>query len=151
MLYLSLKLVHFVFMGTWFGSSLFSLRDIKSSFAAGPAHIPLLRARMQVVGRLAMLSGALTLLSGVGLIFALGGFAAVPRAIHIGLLTGLVTAIVGGAGVGRTWQAIEQRLDAGADAAAVAPLVKRIGMLSGIFHLLWVVSLVLMVFRGAIG
>ncbi|MBX7100409.1 MAG: hypothetical protein K1X89_22010 [Myxococcaceae bacterium] len=151
MLYLSLKLVHFVFMGTWFGSSVFALRDIKSALAAGPAHFSLLRGRMLVVGRLAMLSGALTLLSGVGLIFALGGFAAVPKAIHVGLLTGLATAIVGGAGVGRTWQAIDQRLEAGGDAAAVAPLVKRIAMLSGIFHLLWVVSLVLMVFRGAIG
>ncbi len=151
MLYLSLRLVHLVFMGTWFGSNLLSIRDVKTSFAAGPAHLPGLRDRMMRSGRLATISGGLTLLSGFGLIFMLGGFSSVPRAIHIGLATGIACSIVGAAGVGRTWMLIEKKLDAGAEPSTLEPLLKRLTMLSGIFQLLWLVSLVLMVFRAVAG
>ncbi len=151
MLYLSLRLVHFISMGVWFGSNLLALRDIRTSLAAGPSNIGPLKARMQSGGMLATISGVITLLTGLALIFVLGGFKSVPRAIHIGLLTGIICAVVGGAGVGRTWFMIEKKLDAGADAASLAPLMKRIGMLSGIFQLLWLVTLILMVFRGAVG
>lgn len=151
MLYLSLKFVHFIFMSTWMGSSLFAMRDIRTSLAGGTGQVPGLRDRMGRIGKLAMLSGAMTILTGFGLIFALGGFGAVPRGIHIGMTTGILTGIIGGVGVGRTWAQIDAKLGAGADPASLAALVKRIGMFSGIFHGLFFVTLLLMVFRLYVG
>jgi hypothetical protein len=151
MAFAALRLVHFVFMATWFGTGLFALRDVRTALAAGPAHVPLLRQRMRVVGIAASASGALTLLSGFGLIFALGGFASVPAAIHMGLGLAIVTAVVGGAGIGGTWRKIDAALEAGADPATVAPLLGRLRMFSGAFQGCWFATLLLMVFRGVIG
>ena len=142
-----LKFVHLFTMAAWIGSSMFAPADIRRTFA-GNGDFAALRERMRSIGRVAMGSGALTFLSGLALIFALGGFGTVTPAIHIGLVTGLVTAIVGGAGIGRTWGEIDKKLAANADPASLAPLVRRIGILSHVFHLLWLVTLVLMVFRG---
>jgi hypothetical protein len=151
MFFPALRLVHFVFMATWFGTGLFALRDVRATLAAGPAHVPLLRERMRVVGIAAGASGALTILSGLGLIFALGGFASVPRAIHMGLGLAIVTGVVGGAGIGGTWRKIDTALAAGADPATLTPLLARLRAFSGAFQACWFGTLLLMVFRGAIG
>ena len=59
----------------------------------------------------------------------------------------LAAIAIGTGGIGGTWKKIQKRIDEGADPASLGDLAKRIAMLSGIFHLLWLVTLVLMVFR----
>ena len=89
-----------------------------------------------------------TLTTGFGLIFAVGGMGAVPVAIHIGMTLGLILAGVGGA-IAMAWSAIEAGIDAGQTPEALQPLVKRIRVLGAVFHALWFITLVLMVFRSA--
>ena len=70
-----------------------------------------------------------------------------PVPIHIGLTLTLVAIGVGALGLGGTWRRIDAQLKEGASRESVAPLVKRTAMFSGIFQLLWLVILLLMVFR----
>lgn len=149
MLVLALRFIHIIAMTLWFAAGVFATSDIRRSLA-NPAEIPGLRVRMKKTGIFAIIGGVLTILTGVGLIFSLGGFGAVPVPIHIALLLSVVQAGIGGGGIGRTWAQIEAKLDAGADPAAVQPLVARIAMMGGIFHALWAINLGLMIFRGAL-
>jgi hypothetical protein len=149
-MYIGLRLLHILCMTAWFGSMLFVTGDVKRTIAAGPAHLPLLRDRVGRVNRVAGIAGALTVLSGFALIFAVGGFKAVPPAIHTGMLLGLIAWAIGALGFGRTWTALSVRLDAGADAASVADLVKRLGMFTGLFHATWLAALLTMVLRNGL-
>jgi hypothetical protein len=152
MLYLGLRLVHILFMTTWIGSALFATADVKRTFATGePSHLPLLRERMRKTGIAAGVSGLVTVLTGIALIFVLGGFGKVPIAIHIGLTTGVLALVVGAGGIGGTWRKIDTAIGSGAPMASLQPLVGRLAMLGGIFHLLLFSTLVLMVLRTAIG
>ncbi|MBL9039188.1 MAG: hypothetical protein JNG84_11770 [Archangium sp.] len=151
MLILSLRLVHFIFMAMWFGASLFATRDVRTSIAAGPTAFPGLRDRMKRTSIASMISGPMVLLTGLGLIFAMGGFAAMPKAIHIALGLAIVMSVVGAVGVGGTWDKIDAQLTADATPEKLAPLVRRLAMFGGIFHGLWTAVLVLMVFRYVIG
>lgn len=150
MLYYALRFVHLIFMATWFGSTLFTSGDIKRTLAAGPAGVPALRERVARSSRIAGLSALLTIVTGIALIFVLGGFGSVPPPIHISLVLALAAMAIGAGGIGGAWKKIEKRIDEGADPTSLGDLAKRISMLSGIFHLLWLVTLVLMVFRASL-
>lgn len=149
MLYLTLRLLHISFMAIWIGAIFFSSGDVRRTLATPDANLDLLRDRMHRSLRLAAASGLITLVTGVALIFALGGMGSVPIGIHIGLLTGLIMLGVGGGLVGRSWKQIDAALAGGASRESVAPLVKKLAMGNGIFHGLWTLTLVLMVFRAA--
>ncbi len=142
-----LKLIHLVFMAAWFGSMLFVAGDVKRTLATEGANLDLLRDRCARYKRISVVSAILTLATGFGMIFELGGMGAVPFPIHISILTGLAALVVGAAGIGRTWQRIDGRLSEGASAADVTGDVKKLGMFTGIFHSLWLGTLMLMVFR----
>ncbi len=142
-----LKLLHLVFLDAWFGSVLFVAGDVRRTVATDGADLDLLRDRCARYKRISMVSAILTLATGFGLIFTLGGMGAVPFPIHISILTGLAALVVGAAGIGKTWQRIDGRLSGGASAADVAGDVKKLGMFTMVFHTLWLGTLVLMVFR----
>jgi hypothetical protein len=103
---LLLRSLHLLFMGLWVAAGMYVAGDVRRTMAAGPEHLPLLRDRVRRASRFTSISGAATLLSGLGLILALGGFAAVPPAIHVGFVATLVLAVLGAKGVGvpgRRW------------------------------------------------
>jgi len=77
----------------------------------------------------------------------MGGMAAVPRGIHFGIASTFILFAIGAGGLGRTTQAIADGIEAGQSAEQLSPLVKRMGMATGLFHTMWLVTLVLMVFR----
>lgn len=94
-------------------------------------------------GLIASIFGALTLLSGLALIFYRGGFAVISPTIHVALTLVLVMLAIG--------QLVQRpatdRLKAAAtddDAAGWASARKRLAMSEGIQQLLWLVVLVLM-------
>ncbi len=149
MTYLSLRAVHLLFMGVWFGVTLLSAGDMKRTLATqpDPAALELLSDRMMRSGRMAGISGILTWLSGLALVMYLGGMAAVPWPIHLALTLALVMIGLGAGGLNRTWGQIAAQLKGDAKVEDVRPLMKRISMMSGIFHLLWLVCFLLMVFR----
>jgi hypothetical protein len=136
-----------LFMATWLGAVLFSSGDAKRTLANPSAHLPLLRDRMARSTRVAGISALGTVLSGFGLIFVLGGFGSVSPGIHVGLVLSIVLMGIGGGFIGRNWKKIEAGLDDGKDAASLAPFAKQMSIGAMIFHTLWFVVLVLMVFR----
>ncbi len=151
MTYLVLRLLHILFTATWFGSTLFAGGDIRRTLAAGPEHVALLRERMRRVTRVVAASAVLSILTGFALIFAVGGFGAVPVGIHMGMLTAVLAWVVGFLGQGMTWAKIDAALDRGAPPAEVEPLARRYAMANRAVHGLWLLTLILMVFRGQIG
>jgi hypothetical protein len=146
---LVLRLVHFLAMGLWFGASLLSTGDVRRTIKAG-GDTTLLNERMKRMTRVVGPSALLTIVSGVLMIFAMGGFAAVRPAIHIGLVLTIVMWVVGGGGMGLKWRQIQKAMEEGKDAAALAPHLKKMSMMAGIFQLLWLVTLLLMIFRNVI-
>ena len=146
MLYLNLRLFHILFMATWFGAMLFAPGDAKRAIAAGPEHLSLLRDRMRRAGRVSSTSAFLTVASGVALIFSMGGMGAVPVPIHIGLLGGIIGWVLTGV-FSYTWKQIDAGIESGTSAQDLAPLAKRLSMIAGMFHLSWLGTLVLMVYR----
>jgi hypothetical protein len=145
-LYLGLRFVHILLMAAWFAPHLFMAGDARRTIEGG-GDLGLLRGRLALAGRVGGASGTLTLLTGVALIFLVGGFGAVSPAIHVGLLLGLAMWFVGLLGTGGTARKIDAAIAAGATKEALLPLARRLSMFTGIFHLLWVVTLLLMVFR----
>lgn len=149
MLYLVLRFVHIGAMAAWFAPMLFLPGDVRRAIDGGD--LAALRGRLGRYGAVSGGAALLTLLSGIALIFTLGGFTAVPHSIHIGLLLGLVMWAFGAFGVGRAVRELDAAIAAGSSRETLAPFARRIGKSTGIFHLLWVVNLGLMVFRHALG
>lgn len=146
-IFLVARTVHFICMALWIGFGIYAGLDARTSFAAGPSNFPALRARQRRVGPIMGASGFLTLASGLVMIFCHGGFAHVPVCIHVGLLTGLISGVVGAVGIGGTWSKVDKMMEEGKDVAMMEPLMKRIGTLGKVFQALWLVTLLLMVFR----
>ena len=154
---LSVRALHFIFMAIWIGAAMMTPGDVKRSFAAGnPAatELELLRARVRLGSIVAAVGAWGTILSGLGLVFLMGGFAAVPRAIHAALVVAVVMLIVGRVGLGRSWSKISDLLGPDPSAVAherVAPLLRKYRTLSMVLKSLWLVVLLLMVFRNVLG
>ncbi len=152
-LLLSVRLLHFTGMALWIGSSMSMPGDVKRSFADGvptPRDLELLGARGRLAGRVATVGGVLTILTGVAMIFMLGGFGKVSPAIHASLVLAVLLAILGGALIGGTWNKILDELGPRGDGATreqIEPLLKRFRIYSMVFKTGWLVILFLMVFR----
>lgn len=95
-----------------------------------------------------MMSSLTTLLTGLCLIFLLGGFAVVPLNIHIALSLMLVAQVVSATimrpGVG---QLVKLAGESVWNPSAVDTPLKKLAMGQGILHLLWLGMLVLMLVR----
>jgi hypothetical protein len=147
--YLILRFIHIAAMAAWFAPMIFMAGDVRRSIEAGGDMNPL-RARMVRAGVIAGVGGSVTVLSGLALIFALGGFKAVPHAIHAGLLLGVILWLVGALGMGGASRKLDAAIVAGAPKAELVAIARRMSAITGIFHLLWAVTLALMVFRGVL-
>lgn len=151
MTYLTLRLVHILFMATWIGSVMFMTGDVRRTVQAGPVHLDLLRDRVRRFARLGGASALITIVTGVALIVNVGGMGAVSPAIHTGLTLGLVAWGVSGGVIGGGWRKLDAGLASGQDAATLAPFLMRMRIGAMVFHSLWLVILILMVFRSQIG
>ncbi len=150
MLYLGLRFVHIAAMAAWFAPMLFMAGDARRSIEAGGDLAPL-RARLGRAGAVAGAGGTLTVITGIALIFAMGGFGAVPIPIHVGLTLGLVLWALGAIGMGGTVRKLDAAIAAGAPKEELLGFARRMSALTGVFHLLWLASLGLMVFRNVLG
>lgn len=140
-------------MAVWIGVAMMIPGDVKRSFKGGiPAkpELDALRGRVAYGGKVGPVGGIGTILTGVGLIFLLGGFAAVPPAIHVSLVLAIGLAVLGVVFIGGAWRRIDERIGpegTGASRDDIAPLLRRYRVLSMMFKTGWLVILVLMVFR----
>ncbi len=136
-LYVALKILHILSMAVWFAAPLTITSDIRKTLALGKPHTQELASRVDRPVVLAMAFGVITVVTGVVLIFQLGGFKAVSPRIHASLLLALIALAV--------------------EMMALRPAIARlgeegakpgkIGMFMGIGHLLKLVILVLMLIR----
>ncbi len=147
-LYLILKTVHILCATIWLGSGLTIAGDVRRTIAQGRPHTDLLIPRVNRQGKTAGIFGMLTVLSGINMVFTMGGFGNVGHNIHAGLgLSLLIFAVSLGLSM-PTWRRIRAILGTEAgDLGEARKLAGRLGMFTGIEHLLWLVVLVLMVMK----
>jgi len=144
--FLALRAVHLLSMAVWLGGGLTIAGDVRRTIARGKPHTDVLAARIERGLGIGAIAGTFTLFTGLGMVFAMGGFGAVSPRIHAGLALALVTFAVELLGLRPTVSRLGQALAAG-DAKDLKPMQRRIAMFTGIGHLLKLVILVLMVFK----
>ena len=145
-LYAAIKLVHLLGMALWFVAPLSIASDARRTLQQGKPHTELLVPRLERSVGIATVGALLTIASGFGLIFAVGGFAKVPPTIHAGLGLAFVALAVELLALRPALSRLGEELSSKESAPTPANLGK-LAMLTGIGHLLKAVILVLMVFR----
>ena len=147
-IYLILKILHILGAAIWFGAGLALPGDLRRTIERGKPHTDLLGERVNRLNRVISGSGVFTILTGLGLIIDMGGFANVRPAIHAGFGITLVLFMIGIALSLPTWKRIESILEGeGEDFSEARRLAGRFSMIHGIEHLLWLIVLILMVYR----
>lgn len=141
-----LRLLHFLGMAVWVGGALTIGSDVRKTVARGKPHTDMLGMRVNKQLTFGLVAAIVTIGSGLGMIFAIGGFAAIGPRIHAGLTFALVTLGVELFLLRPAVAKLVSALDRG-DGRELPPMTKRIAMVSGITHALKLVILVLMVFR----
>ncbi|HRI07042.1 MAG TPA: hypothetical protein PKW35_04450 [Nannocystaceae bacterium] len=94
-IYLALKTIHILATSIWLGAAITTPADVRGALRLGPTHAEELLRRLRRTAKWMNLAGYATILSGVGLILALGGWGAVPPRIHLGLALTLLIFAVG--------------------------------------------------------
>jgi uncharacterized membrane protein len=144
--FLALRAVHLLSMAVWFGGGLTIAGDVRRTIARGKPHTEVLAARVERSLGIGAIAGTFTLLTGLGMVFATGGFGAVSPRIHAGFALALVTFAVELLGLRPAVSRLGQALAAG-EAKDLKSMQARIAMFTGIGHLLKLVILVLMVLK----
>lgn len=142
-----LKLLHIIFSSVWFSSAFFIPKDIRTTLEKGAPHTELLKGRVLSTQKINIPSGLLTFLTGMGLIFASGGFASVPKAIHVSILLTLGVVFIDLAVLSGIWQKISDIIDKNEDLEEAKKLSKKYSMFLGIEHMLRTIILILMILK----
>jgi hypothetical protein len=79
----------------WIGGGVTAPRDVRRTLLLGQPHLGELMPRLRAIAKLMNVSALLTVVTGLGMIFAVGGFARVPHRIHLGLLLTLLAVAAG--------------------------------------------------------
>jgi uncharacterized membrane protein len=137
-------LLHILSAAAWIGAALWLPRDVKRTLALGRPHTEALAARVRPALRLDLGAGIATVITGLAV---LGIDARHPAAgIMVGFAAAIVRLAVVRLAMFPAWRAVEARIAAGGDLAPAAAPARRMGMLSGIAHTLWLVALAGMIF-----
>ncbi|NUP06654.1 MAG: hypothetical protein HOW73_11420 [Polyangiaceae bacterium] len=144
--YYAIRIVHLLSMAVWFATPLTIVSDLKKSIARGKPHTDVVVSRVERQLSIATIGAILTILSGLGMIFSLGGFGAVSPRIHAGFTLALVVLTVEFFPLKGTVARLGESL-ASENARDAQPLVKRVGMFAGITHFLKLTILILMVIK----
>jgi hypothetical protein len=136
--------LHILLISVWIAGLLWVPGDVKRTLALGKPHVDALAARMRPALALDAIGAAGTFASGILIMWA-ESFVPPRPGIGAGILFAIARAFALWA-VRRSARGVAARLQAGEAVAPNDPAVKRIGMLSGIAHLLWVLALAGMVF-----
>lgn len=138
-------LVHILSASTWIGAALWLPGDVKRTLGLGRPQVDALAARARPALRLDLLAGIATVLTGMLVL-------AVDRAGHprVGISVGFAASVLRLGVVAfallPAWRAVEARIASGGDLAPALAPAKRMGMLSGVAHTLWLVALAGMIF-----
>ncbi len=139
-----LRFLHVFSISLWLGAALWVSGDVRRAMQLGRPHVDTLAARVWPALRVDLSAGLAAVLTGILLLVAEGVMP--PR---WGIVAGLVFAL---ARLGvltvlrRAFRSLAERLRGGEEIPPHAPAVRRIAMLSGIAHTLWLAALAGMVF-----
>lgn len=139
-----LRFLHVLSISVWMAAALWVPGDIRRTLALGRPHTDALAARVRPALGLDAGAGIATFVTGALLLWAerIGH----PRpGMSAGILFALARLGVLAA-VRRPWRSIATRLGSGEPVHATDPAVRRMAMLLGIAHTLWLLALAGMVF-----
>lgn len=145
-LFSAIRLLHFLGMAVWFAGALSIATDVRKTIARGKPHTEILAQRVSRTIDIGTIAAVVTIVSGLAMIFALGGFKAISPRIHAGFGLAIVTLAVEIILLKPAVSRLGGALESG-DGRELRPMAGRIGMFAGITHALKLVILVLMVFR----
>jgi hypothetical protein len=136
--------LHMLFMAVWIAGALWLAGDMKRSLALGKPHLDPAAARVRSALAVDAVGAIGTFASGILLMWAESW--APPRpGIAAGVLFALARVFALWI-VRRSARGVLGRALSGEEVSPADPAVKRMGMFSGIAHLLWVLALAGMVF-----
>lgn len=139
-----LVFLHVLAISSWIGAALWVAGDVKRALAMGKPHVDVLASRIRPALGLDAVAGIATIVTGGLLMWEM--HMGHPR---FGIMAGIVLALARLgllAGMRRTWRGILARIRGGEAVAATDPAAKRMSMLSGIAHVMWLLALAGMVF-----
>jgi len=139
-----LVFLHVLSISAWIAAALWVAGDVKRALGMGRPHVDALAARVRPALGLDALAGIATIVTGSLLVWEerLG----MPR---LGISAGIVLALLRLGiltAMRRTWRGILARIQAGETVPAADPAARRMTMLSGIAHTMWLLALAGMVF-----
>jgi hypothetical protein len=139
-----LVFLHVLAISAWIGAALWVAGDVKRSLAMGKPYVDALPSRIRPALGLDAVAGVATIVTGALLMWEehMGR----PR---FGIAAGIVLALVRLgvlAVMRRIWRGIVARIQVGETVAADDAAAKRMSMLSGIAHTMWLLALAGMVF-----
>jgi hypothetical protein len=143
--YQILMVIHIACTAVWFGGFISIPGRLRRGLKAGGAEAKCLVAETGRSLKLSLVFGALTFITGLVLVFYFGGFAKVPKTIHMGM--GLVLLMLILEALNRvTFGALAKEVEAGNE-SRVGSLKARLAMSLGFEQLLWIVVLALMILK----
>lgn len=143
--YLGLRFLHLVAAAVWLGGGLLAPLDVRASIGDAALHAGLMR-RLRATATLMNWAALLTVLTGVALMWASGGFFAAPLRIHVGLALTLLTYAISRFLIRPVIMDLQRAVGRELPAAEAAALTRRFTVAVRVEDLTRVVVLVLMVF-----
>ncbi len=141
---LVLRFLHILLAASWLGAALWTAGDVRRTLAQGQPFVNALAARSRPAFRLDLWAGIGTLVTGAALVGIV--YAGMPRTgILVGFVAAALRLVLLLAVTVPTMNRVARLAEAGDLAGAEQPS-KRLGMISGIGHLLWMIALAGMVF-----
>lgn len=140
----TLLFFHVLSAAAWLAAALWTPGDVRRTLALGRPAVDALAARARPALALDLGAGLVTLLTGLAI---LGVDQVRPRTgVEIGLGASILRFLVVLVAMRPAWRTVEAAIAKGGDLADALPAAKRMGMLAGIAHLLWLVALAGMVY-----
>lgn len=136
--------LHVLAVSVWIAAALWVAGDVKRTLALGKPHLDALASRVRPALGLDAIGAVATLVTGVLLMWAVG-FANVRAGVNAGIVLALLRMGVL-AFMRRAWRGILARVQAGEAVSPADPAARRMAMLAGIAHTLWLLALATMVF-----
>ena len=145
-LYQILLVLHIAFTAIWFGSSISTPGRIRRGLQSGDAEAKWMVSETARALRLSFIFGILTFVSGLVLVFQVGGFKHVGKNIHMSM--GMVLVMIALDMVLQTiWKGAQQKFSETGDHSILQGVKGKMVMFGGMQQLLWLVVLGLMVIK----
>lgn len=145
-LFLTLKVFHLAAVAVWLGGGLAAPRDIRRTLELGQPHTAELMPRLRTISKIMNTSALFTVLTGLALVFAVGGFGQVPHRIHLGLALTLLAVVVGRWMIRPVLGEIAQATRRTVSSEETRRILAKFWAVNGVEHALRVAVLVLMTF-----